>query len=105
MSLSVGVVVKVTNLDISQINSNAHSNFPIAFGFIKNIFISVISYLDKIQIFGEFSVLDFNIVLLVFGAVLPIVIVTVKNWSNSAHNNAVRERRYNKNKSSRSNGN
>lgn len=62
---------------------NNSTNFEVAFSFIRSLFVKVISTLDKINIFGDFSVLDFNVALLILGAILPIVIVTVKNWSNS----------------------
>lgn len=62
------------------------TNFLIAFDFVKSLFIKVFSTLDKIKIFGSFSILDFNIALLLLGAILPVVIVTVRNWSSSAHN-------------------
>lgn len=58
--------------------------FNVAFTFIKQQFLKVIYTIDNINIFGDFSVLDFNIALLIFGAILPIVIVTVNNWSNSS---------------------
>lgn len=62
-----------------MINENS---FSTAFSFIRSLFVSVISYMNKLTIFGGVSVLDFNIALLILGAVLPIVIITVKNWSN-----------------------
>lgn len=62
------------------------TNFLIAFDFVKSLFIKVFSTLDKIKIFGSFSILDFNIALLLLGAILPVVIVTVRNWSSSVHN-------------------
>lgn len=65
---------------------NNSQNFVIAFDFIKSLFIKVFSTLDKIFILGSFSVLDFNIALLLLGAILPVVIITVRNWSSSAHN-------------------
>lgn len=61
------------------------TNFLLAFDFIKSLFVKVFSTLDKVYIFGSFSVLDFNIALLLLGAILPVVIVTVRNWSSRAH--------------------
>lgn len=62
------------------------TNFLVAFDFIKSLFIKVFSTLDKIYLFGSFSILDFNIALLLLGAILPVVIITVRNWSSTAHN-------------------
>lgn len=61
------------------------TNFLLAFDFIKSLFVKVFSTLDKVYIFGSFSVLDFNIALLLLGAILPVVIVTVRNWSSRVH--------------------
>lgn len=61
-----------------MINENS---FLTAFSFIRSLFVSVISYMNKLTIFGGVSVLDFNIALLILGAILPIVIITVKNWT------------------------
>ena len=55
----------------------------VVFEFIKQNFVAVISYMDSWRLFGDFSILDFNITLLIFGAILPIVIITVSNWSSS----------------------
>lgn len=66
------------------------------YSLIKSVFIQVISFMDNAYIFGDFSVLDLNITLLIFGAILPIVIVTVSNWTNRSVGNIESERRNNK---------
>lgn len=58
------------------------SNFAQAFSLVKQQFIQVINTLDSIELFGNFSIFEFFIALLVLGAILPIVIVTIANWSN-----------------------
>ena len=73
---------------------NNSTNFEIAFNFVRALFVKVISTLDNIRLFGDFSILDFNVALLILGAILPIVIVTVKNWSSTAHYDNFRERRH-----------
>lgn len=82
----VVVVVKVIN------NSK---NFSTAFSFIKSLFVKVFYTLDSISIFGDFSILDFNIALLLLGAILPVVIVTVRNWSSRQHYENVKSSRSN----------
>ena len=58
------------------------SNFSQAFALVKQQFIQAVNTLDSIKLFGNFSILEFFIALLVLGAILPIVIVTIANWSN-----------------------
>ena len=58
------------------------SNFNEAFALVKQQFIQVINTLDSVKLFGNFSILEFFIALLVLGAIMPIVIVTIANWSN-----------------------
>lgn len=70
------------------------TNFLLAFDFIKSLFVKVFSTLDKIQILGSFSILDFNIALLLLGAILPVVIITVRNWSSSAHSEQVKIKKH-----------
>lgn len=72
------------------------------FAFVKDNFIKVIYFMDNAYIFGEFSVLDFNITLLIFGAILPIVLITVNNWTNGSiqgqdtRDSLKRQREYNR---------
>lgn len=65
----------------------------VVFSFIKENFLKVIYMLDSYNLFGDFSILDFNITLLIFGAILPIVLITVSNWSNSTVGKIESERR------------
>lgn len=58
------------------------SNFSQAFSLVKQQFIQAVNMLDSVELFGHFSILEFFIALLVLGAILPIVIVTISNWSN-----------------------
>lgn len=60
------------------------SSFNTAFSLIKQQFLKVIATMDSFNIFGNFSVLDFFVALLVLGSILPIVIITVSNWSGGA---------------------
>lgn len=57
--------------------------------FVLNAFKSVLETLDSF-VFNfaglQFSALDFSLGLIVIGAICPIVIVTVKNWSNGTVN-------------------
>lgn len=69
------------------------SNFSQAFALVKQQFIQVINSLDSIKLFGNFSILEFFIALLVLGAIMPIVIVTIANWSNNAVAASVRSQR------------
>ena len=72
-------------------------NFSIAFSLVKQQFIQVINTLDSVKLFGNFSILEFFIALLVLGAIMPIVIVTIANWSNDSLSASMRaERRNNK---------
>lgn len=71
------------------------SAFASAFNFVKSFFVKIVYTLDSIYIFGNFSVLQFNIALLMFGAILPLVINVVSNWSNG-HVNSSRDRRHSK---------
>ncbi len=73
------------------------SNFSQAFALVKQQFIQAVNTLDSVNLFGNFSILEFFIALLVLGAILPIVIVTIANWSNDTLSASVRsERRKNK---------
>lgn len=73
------------------------SNFSQAFALVKQQFIQAINTLDSVELFGNFSIFEFFIALLVLGAILPIVIVTIANWSNDTLSASVRsERRKNK---------
>lgn len=73
------------------------SNFSLAFALVKQQFIQAVNTLDSVNLFGDFSILEFFIALLVLGAILPIVIVTIANWSNDTLSASVRsERRKNK---------
>lgn len=73
------------------------SNFSQAFALVKQQFIQAVNILDSVNLFGNFSILEFFIALLVLGAILPIVIVTIANWSNDTLSVSVRsERRKNK---------
>ena len=60
------------------------NSFTSAFSLIKQQFLKVIATMDSFNIFGNFSVLDFFVALLVLGSILPIVIITVSNWSGGA---------------------
>ena len=60
------------------------NSFNVAFSLIKQQFLKVIATMDSFNIFGDFSVLDFFVALLVLGSILPIVIITVSNWSGGA---------------------
>lgn len=72
-------------------------NFSVAFALVKQQFIQVINMLDSVKLFGDFSILEFFIALLVLGAIMPIVIVTIANWSNNSFSASIRsERRNNK---------
>lgn len=70
--------------------------------FIRQNFVAVIAYMDRYEIFGDFSILDFNITLLIFGAILPIVLITVNNWSSGSiqgqdtRDSLKRQREYNR---------
>lgn len=63
---------------------NNSTAFSQAFSLIKQQFVKVVTTMDGVNIFGNFSVLDFFVAMLVFGAILPIVIITVNNWSGGA---------------------
>lgn len=69
------------------------SNFSQAFSLVKQQFIQAINTLDSIELFGNFSILEFFIALLVLGAILPVVIITIANWSNDAFSASVRAER------------
>ena len=69
------------------------SNFSQAFALVKQQFIKVINSMDSIKLFGNFSILEFFIALLVLGGILPIVIITISNWSNNAVSASVRSQR------------
>lgn len=72
-------------------------NFAVAFALVKQQFVQVINTLDSVKLFGNFSILEFFIALLVLGAIMPIVIVTIANWSNDSLSASMRaERRKNK---------
>ena len=66
------------------------ANFSQAFALVKQQFIQVINSMDSIKMFGNFSILEFFIALLVLGGILPIVIITISNWSNNALSASVR---------------
>lgn len=69
------------------------NNFSEAFALVKQQFIQVITTMDSIKLFGNFSILEFFIALLVLGGILPIVIITISNWSNNAVSASVRSQR------------
>lgn len=69
------------------------SNFSQAFALVKQQFVQAINTLDSIDLFGNFSILEFFIALLVLGAILPVVIITIANWSNDAFSASVRAER------------
>lgn len=74
-------------------------NFSEAFSLVKQQFIQVINTMDSIKLFGNFSILEFFIALLVLGGLLPIVIITISNWSNDSLSASVRaDRRDTRNK-------
>ncbi len=73
------------------------NNFAQAFALVKQQFIQAVNTLDSVQLFGNFSILEFFIALLVLGAILPIVIVTIANWSNDTLSASVRSERRKKN--------
>lgn len=68
-------------------------NFSVAFALVKQQFIQVINTLDSVKLFGNFSILEFFIALLVLGAIMPIVIVTIANWSNDSFTASMRAER------------
>ena len=70
------------------------SNFSQAFALVKQQFVQAVNTLDSVNLFGNFSILEFFIALLVLGAILPIVIVTIANWSNDALSASVRSERH-----------
>lgn len=61
------------------------NNFAEAFALVKQQFIQVINTMDSIKLFGNFSILEFFIALLVLGGILPIVIITISNWSSDSY--------------------
>lgn len=61
------------------------NNFAEAFALVKQQFIQVINTMDSIKLFGNFSILEFFIALLVLGGILPIVIITISNWSSERY--------------------
>lgn len=69
------------------------SNFSQAFSLVKQQFIQAVNTLDSVNLFGDFSILEFFIALLVLGAILPIVIVTIANWSNDTLSANIRAER------------
>lgn len=69
------------------------SNFSQAFSLVKQQFTQAIDMLDSVELFGNFSILEFFIALLVLGAILPIVIVTIANWSNDTLSANIRAER------------
>ena len=81
------------------------SNFSSAFSLVKSQFIQVVETMDSIKLFGNFSILEFFIALLVMGAILPIVIITIANWSTSSFSASVRAEKSKKShKNSNDNG-
>ena len=72
-------------------------DFSQAFALVKQQFIQVINTLDSVKLFGNFSILEFFIALLVLGAILPIVIVTIANWSNDSLSASIRAERRKRN--------
>ncbi|MCH5197917.1 MAG: hypothetical protein J1E34_03325 [Oscillospiraceae bacterium] len=58
---------------------HADSAFSAMFSFIKDVFISVITWLDNIYIFGNISILDLNIAFTVFGVLFTAVFAVVKS--------------------------
>lgn len=69
------------------------SNFSQAFALVKQQFIQAINTLDSIELFGNFSILEFFIALLVLGAILPVVIITIANWSTNSYSASLRAER------------
>lgn len=67
----------LSNIDGSQ-------SFAQAYSLIKAQFMEVLRAMNLVKIFGDFTILDFFIAILIFGAILPIVIITVNNWSSGA---------------------
>lgn len=65
-------------------------NFATAFSLVKQQFVQVINTLDSIKLFGNFSIFEFFIALLVLGAILPIVIITIANWSSNSFSASLR---------------
>ena len=65
------------------------ANMDSSWSFVLNAFKSVFETLDSfvLSFAGlQFSLLDFALGLIVIGAICPVVIVTVKNWSNGTVN-------------------
>lgn len=63
---------------------DGRASFSQAYTFLRSIFVWYFNTLDKIYILGNFSMLDFSIALLILGAILPILIKTVSNYSQGA---------------------
>lgn len=85
---------------VSLSNIDGSSSFEQAFSLIKAQFMEVLRAMNLVKIFGDFTILDFFIAMLIFGSILPIVIITVNNWSSGAvsgaetrRSNAARERK------------
>lgn len=75
---------------------DGRSAFSEAFSFLKSVFTWVFTTLDKIYLLGNFSMLDFFIALIIVGAILPIVIKSVSNYSSTAishHDSKVKKER------------
>lgn len=56
------------------------------FNLIRYNIVNVLIRMDMIYIYDSFSLLDFFVALLIFGAVLPVFVITVNNWGSRSRN-------------------
>lgn len=79
-------------LAVSLGNIDGSSSFEQAFSLIKAQFMEVLRIMNLVKIFGDFTILDFFITMLIFGSILPIVIITINNWSSGSSSRSGSER-------------
>ncbi len=53
------------------------------FNLIRYNIVNTLLRMDMISIYNSFSLLDFFVALLIFGAVLPVFVITVNNWGQT----------------------
>lgn len=82
-------------------NADSSSSFGSLWPFLVNCFKAVIQWTDGIIIFNRFSLLDFNIAILIFGVSIAVVLNVVHNFAfqseSTVHSSREEARRDKKN--------
>ena len=63
---------------------SAGANFNSVWSFIVNVFRWFFDMQSRIQIFGNFSLLDFNIAIIIFGIVFSVVFNVIRSGVNNS---------------------